>query len=234
MFRIRHDRIEEEERRKYMTHVTPTSAQQQRRQRTGRASESVSLVGVMTPDPSSPDVASEAGGAGAQAPQQRVTPSNTPTALHTSGSHTSFANELLPDDGRYELTSRRRASSVSSTLSAHDRLRPYLDDYGVQSFGWPRRVFPLSEQELSNLLMDRPPDTSKYSTRASRAVHVPRTSTSREVIMYDDSLLDSPPQSPSSSASTAGVAANDDDDKEWTIKPVASRQSSLILKIAKR
>ena len=112
------------------------------------------------------------------------------------------------------------------------------------SSGWPRRVFPLNDHELTYLLLDRPPDVcsggNKYSTRASRAVHVPRTSTSRDVddvLLYqqdDGSVLDSPPQSPSSSSASTATPGGDDD-KEWTIKPVAaSRQSSLILKIAKR
>ena len=107
--------------------------------------------------------------------------------------------------------------------------------------GWSRRKFPLCEQEVLKLTLERPPRDlgldacdsyglrhNNNTTTGRAAVHVPRTSTSRDVIDYEDCLLDSPPQSPSSASTLAA------DDKEWTVKEVRTQSSSLIMKIAKR
>ena len=165
-------------------------------------------------------------------------PKNQNNHFHDNGSnHT--PNSSRPRASSMSHSKTRNLNAELSNLhlpSVDSYLSHNKSDYSASGGGWTKRAFPLTEQELVNLSREVPrDDTDTYalrndsSTVRSRALHVPRTSTSRDVIDYDDVLLESPPQSPASSGSTLPA-----DDKEWTVKEVRTQPSSLIMKIAKR
>lgn len=208
---IRHDRCEQEEKKRFMSYLQ-TNWNARGRSRNVRSDSRADSSGANTPDPMSPYPLEHHD-------SPLTTPPSTPAPV-------------MDENGSYGT--RRRTTSLSKRDRIFEDYRTTTPDIEEDPIPpWDLRTFPLSDEQMEEMVKEHsrtPPPASPRDPSPERQVaDAPLEETKIEPAT-------SRPLSPMSTSS-ASVMGEDPNDPEWTVSAMSAEKGprpGIVIKLAKR